>query len=139
MSFFKWNDDLETKIKWIDAQHMELISKANALVKAFDEQKGKEEILNTLRFLEDYVLTHFREEEELQIKYNYPYYSAHKAMHDAFIIDFKKLKNQALEYGPSTYMVFEVKERLIAWIVRHINQVDKAMADYLLQYTDINK
>lgn len=132
-----WDDDLSTKIEWIDNQHKELIAKASALVKASEDGKGKEALLETLRFLGDYVITHFRDEENLQLKYNYPYYPAHKAIHDQFIKDFLELKNQIINNGVSSFIVYEVKKKLIDWIKNHINLVDKAMADYLIQHHDL--
>jgi hemerythrin-like metal-binding protein len=136
---YEWTDDLLTKISWIDEQHKELFVKTNLLVQAFEQQKGKEEILHTLRFLEDYVLTHFRQEEDLQKEFSYPHYAAHKAMHDAFTKDLKKFKDQVIQNGLSTYLVFEVKEKLLAWIRNHIYHVDKVMADYLMNFSNMAK
>lgn len=129
----EWTEDLSVRISWIDAQHKEMFEKVNALVRAFDTGKGKEEIMHTLRFLSDYIVTHFKEEEYVMERSGYPYYLAHKSMHDEFIKNFAKLKDQAEQHGPSSYMVFEVKERLSWWIRNHINIVDRAMSDYLIK------
>ena len=134
---YEWTDDLSTKIEWIDNQHKELLKQIDFLALAFDAGKGKEEIIHTLKFLQDYILVHFKDEEELQIKYNYPYYLAHKKLHTDFIEDFNKFKYQVINHGTSSYLAHEVKQKLNDWLRNHINLVDKRMAEHLMENNNL--
>lgn len=46
--------------------------------------RGREEIERTLSFLIDYSVRHFRDEEELQKKYNFPHFARHRQEHIIF-------------------------------------------------------
>lgn len=63
-----WDNNLATGIVNIDNQHKELFDRINKLLIAMKEGKGKDEVIGTLNFLEDYVIKHFTEEEEIQKK-----------------------------------------------------------------------
>ena len=134
----EWNDDLCTKIEWIDNQHKELFKQIEFLALAFDTGKGKEEIIHTLKFLQDYIIVHFREEEDLQVKHNYPYYPAHKKLHQDFINDFNKFKEQVINHGTSSFLAYEIKKKLNDWLRNHINLVDKRMVEHLIENNKIN-
>ncbi len=134
--YTEWNQNLSTKIERIDKQHQELFGRINALIKAMREDKGQEEVLNTLKFLEEYIIIHFGEEEYLQRRYNYPNYLAHKAMHEKFLEEFYRLKLEVINGKPDSFFVFVIKEKLSDWLFKHINHIDKNMAEHLLEYMD---
>lgn len=67
-----WTPDLATKVDEIDSQHRELFKRINDLLDACNQGRGKEEVQKVIRFLEEYVATHFGEEEKYMEKYNYP-------------------------------------------------------------------
>ena len=133
------NKNLYTKIEWINDQHQELFQRIDLLALAFDVGQGKEELIHTLKFLQDYIIVHFKDEEDFQIKYNYPHYLIHKELHAEFIKDFNKFKEQLINNGASSSLACDVKEKLTDWLINHINLVDKSMAEYLIQLNNINK
>ncbi|MEA3300440.1 MAG: bacteriohemerythrin [Pseudomonadota bacterium] len=124
MSYLKWSSDLETGIEVIDNQHRRIVEYINELHDAI-EHHSREEVGIVLEELVEYTLSHFAFEEDLQEQSGYPFFHAHKKVHDLFkrkIGDFQ----QRFELGE------EVARPLITllrtWLVNHIKRDD---ADYV--------
>ena len=116
--------DMETGVEKIDTQHRELINRINNLVAAGEKAASKEETQKTIDYLGEYVVKHFSDEEELQIKSKYPKYAEHKAKHTFFIDDFSKLKTEFAGRSNSMEFTMKLNSSLITWIVKHIKGDD---------------
>lgn len=127
----RWTDELSVGVDAIDEQHKSLIAKINDLLLAMGQGAGKSEIGETVKFLEGYVIEHFDAEEKLMTTYHYPAVDAHKTQHRAFIQDFKDLKREYQQFGATSYMVLQVKQRVCDWLVSHIGRTDKLLGAYL--------
>ncbi len=127
----EWNENLATGVQEIDDQHKELISRINGVLAACNERKGKEVVEETLDFLGAYVIEHFRAEERLQQRYNYPAYDLHKDLHDQFIERLNELKRKFGEEGANLTLVLQVNRAIVEWFIAHINKVDKEFANYM--------
>lgn len=126
-----WSHDLATGVATIDNQHREIFARAHKLSEACGAGRGKEEVLNLLLFLEDYVKEHFAAEEKLQIRHGYPDYAAHKSLHTRFIADIERLTSSFRLEGATLSLVIMANKTLNAWLVQHISQVDMEFASYL--------
>jgi hemerythrin len=84
-----------------------------------------------LNFLEDYIVIHFTAEENIQKKYNYPDYEAHKSLHLKFIQDFSALKKNFDAEGPSLPIVLQINRIVVDWLINHIKKVDKALGEFV--------
>jgi hemerythrin-like metal-binding protein len=132
----QWTSDLSVGIDKIDEQHKELFEKINDLVAAVKQSVCKYKIGDVIKFLEDYVVFHFGEEEEYMLRFSYPGYRAHKAQHEMFIRNFNELKKELpkLEGGtkPGSYdLSVETNEVVVDWILDHIAKVDKLLGEFL--------
>jgi hemerythrin len=127
----EWNEKLATGNSNIDNQHKELFRRFETLLAACNQRRGKEEVHNLILFLGDYVKTHFSMEEALQKNHNYPHFPAHKKEHDGFIRDLDKLEEQLKLEGTSFPLVIETNQTMVNWLIKHINRMDKEMAEYL--------
>jgi len=134
----EWTQDLATGIETIDNQHKEIFKRVNSLLDSCKQGKGKQAVGDVLNFLEDYVVEHFAAEENIQVHYSYPEYSAHKAMHAMFIEDVAKLKAKFEKEGPSLTTVLETDRIVVDWLVKHIKKVDKALAEFLKTHGYVN-
>jgi len=83
-----------------------------------------EETQKTLDLLGKYVVQHFSDEEALQKECNYPKYEWHKSIHQNFVDDFLKLKEEFEKNGASYNFIIELNKRIVLWIVSHIKNVD---------------
>jgi len=127
----EWRNDLSTGIDKIDSQHKELISRVNLLFESCGKGRAKEEVKETLKFLQDYVVVHFGTEEDFMSKYGYPDISDHKAKHKAFIADFLVLKNQFETQGANLTLITRTNKVVVDWLIQHIGNVDKKLGAFL--------
>jgi hemerythrin-like metal-binding protein len=132
----EWTEDLAVGVEKIDSQHKELFIRINDLVAAIKQSVCKYKIGDVVKFLDDYVVFHFGEEEEYMQKYSYPEYPQHKAEHTKFLKNFNRLKKKLpeLEGGkkPGSYdLSVEVNQVVVDWIIEHIKKKDKKFGSYL--------
>lgn len=126
-----WTDDLATGVAMIDSQHQELFIRIGNLLDACSEGKGRFEVEKTIKFLEDYVITHFKAEETHMTKTAYPGYGDHKKQHIEFMENFEKLKKQFETTGPGLTTVITTNHLVVDWLKNHIRKVDKALGEHL--------
>ncbi len=127
----EWTEDLAVGVEIIDDQHKELYQRINRLLEACTQSKGREVVGETIKFLEDYVVTHFGQEEGYMQKYNYPEYLKHKGYHAEFIKSFEELKAKFESDGPGPHIVIMTNRVVVGWLNSHIRNVDKLLGAYL--------
>lgn len=126
-----WHEDMATGNEVIDGQHKELLRRVEELLNCAKEQRGDEELGRLMWFLKKYVRQHFRAEEKLQLDCGFPGYDAHKAQHDMFFEDVKRLEALYAEQGESTVMIVAAITALCDWLRTHFKVMDKVMAEYV--------
>jgi hemerythrin len=132
----EWTPDLSVGVDIIDDQHKELFRKINDLVAAIRQSVCKYKIGDVIKFLEDYVVFHFGEEEKYMARYSYPGYPAHKARHEEFKRNFRSLKKDLLKLEdgkkPGSYdLSVRTNQLVVDWILEHIAKTDKALGQFL--------
>ncbi len=128
---YTFTSELLTGVKKIDEQHKEMFHRANLVHKASNIENAKKEIDAFIEFIEKYALSHFKYEEDLQIKYNYPNYKKHKAEHDGFVEFYRPLKKQYEKEGISYDFISNFDKEVMKWIVFHVKNEDLEMAKYI--------
>jgi hemerythrin len=131
MSSFVWEKSWETGHPMIDEQHKQLIEAINALLRACYQGAGKEELLKTLNFLNDYTIKHFFEEEQLQKKYEYPDYPNHHQYHEGFKVIVRNLMLEFFNKGVTDELTEKVRTSIGDWLVSHIKTQDVKLAAYI--------
>ena len=126
-----WTEDLATGVRTIDSQHKELFVRINDLLEGCKIGKGKIEVEKLIRFLEDYVVTHFAEEEKHMLAHGYPGYAEHKAQHKEFMENFMKIRNQLEAEGPGLAIVVSTNHFVVDWLKSHIRRVDTKLGNFL--------
>jgi len=131
----EWSQDLSVGIDEIDEQHKELFRRINRLVESVRQSQCRETIPEVIGFLEEYVITHFANEEAYMKEYDYPGYEAHKAQHSEFLKsisglrgELEKIKNQG---GSSYELSVTTNQVVVEWIVNHIIKVDRKLGGFL--------
>ena len=93
--------------------------------------KGRAELSNTLKFLQDYTAKHFSDEEKLQLQSRYPDYVNHRKYHE----DFKKVVAgicaELEKDGPTIVLVGKVNSTIAGWLINHIKKEDTKVAAHL--------
>ncbi len=129
----QWTSQLMLGVEEMDKEHKELVDAVERLYQEMLKGKGKKAVSETIDFLGNYVVTHFKHEEELQRKYGYPDFQAHKKIHADFIEGFNKLKTQINESEIDSKLAIEVNKTAVDWLRNHIGKEDRKVSEYILQ------
>ena len=132
-------DDTLTGITKVDEQHKELVDRVNALVVMGGRVFTRNEMEKTLDWLGEYVVQHFRDEEQLQIECNFPNHKSHKEKHEDFVEVFKKFKREFYIRGISQEFTTKLTQTVIDWVVEHINDADAELGKYYREYKNNDK
>jgi hemerythrin len=116
--------DMETGVEKIDFQHRELINRINNVLMLEEKASSEEETQKTIDYLSEYVVKHFKDEEEIHAANNYPIRAEHKEKHAHFVSDFSKLKAEFKGNSHSMEFTMKLNSSLINWIVKHIKGDD---------------
>ncbi|PJA24119.1 MAG: hemerythrin [Alphaproteobacteria bacterium CG_4_10_14_0_2_um_filter_63_37] len=122
---------LSTGVDAIDHQHAELFDRVN---KVFDLSGGmphKEQLGDLIDFLGDYVVKHFKAEEELMKKSAYPGIAAHQELHRAFLGEFTKIKEEFEAKGPGLTLMRNTNKVVVEWLVKHVGIEDRRVGEHL--------
>lgn len=135
--FVSWTNNLNIGIELIDKQHQEIFKQTNIFLKKLDENKKDQEkttetVEELFYFLSDYFVTHFNDEESLQLKYNYPRYKRHKEIHHNFINKITEIKYKFLNEEESIDELIEIiKDKIMNWLINHIAEEDTLISEYI--------
>ncbi len=121
-----WTKAMEGGIPAVDTQHKELFRQVDYLLSS----DKPERVVETLRFLENYVVRHFATEEVLHAKTGYPKAKAHKKMHDDFTAAFLRLKDEYNASGYNLITLLKVNRTAVAWLKEHVMGADMEFAEY---------
>ncbi len=130
--WISWTPDLAVNVTSIDEQHRELIRQFNDLGEAVWDGKGHVAIAGILRFLADYTVQHFRDEEMLMDELNYPDSAAHKKSHENLLAEVSEFIGKFESGSVQSHLVISVVDRLGQWTRQHIRLEDKALGQYFL-------
>ncbi len=124
-----WEDRFSVGNEKIDSQHKSLVDLINKLEEI--EQKGGQ-LSQVFEQLDNYVQTHFREEEKLLQLADYDDLEAHKLKHQEFETWLHSVKVVYKSAGPNAhYITATVNHFLQEWLVEHILKSDMAYKGHI--------
>lgn len=127
-TFFAWNEDYSINVQSMDIHHKKLFELSEHL---HDTLESDRESLNkALEYLFNYTGYHFKEEEELLKKYNYPNLDIHIEKHDEII---KQLNALSENFKNKEISKEEFMLLIKSWIFTHILMEDKEYSRFLNQ------
>lgn len=132
---FQWKKEFDLGIPSIDMQHKKLFEIGNRIYDLLtlrsDDSNDFDEINSVIIELKEYVKLHFKTEEELLLKYNYPDIEEHMKEHadfteylDTLVID--DMNCQQKQFLKNLF------NRLANWVFFHIITTDFLYKDYLI-------
>ncbi len=130
MALIHWESSYELGIEHLDKQHQGLVKGLNALHDAMKAGKANEAIAEILNALIDYTATHFKAEERLFHRFNYPDSEKHIAEHAQFINEVLSFKDD-YEKGRALVSI-KVLYFLKNWLVKHILGSDMEYKNFFL-------
>ena len=127
---YEVTQDLITGNALIDSEHRQLFAAVNDLMDACSQGRGRDQIQQTVRFLNDYVMKHFGDEERLQTQSKYPNYPAHKQFHDGYRRQLSQVTQELLQQGATVKALGDLNN-VVAVLVSHIRTEDKRLARHV--------
>ncbi|MBI2354905.1 MAG: hemerythrin family protein [Deltaproteobacteria bacterium] len=127
----EWQEYLSVGVEEIDRQHKLLFEKYNAFFTAYHGGRGDEEVIRLFGFLEEYMATHFADEESLQKRVCFPDYQRHREKHLELTCKVAELKERLYNEGPDHNLVTSAGLLMTGWLIEHISVMDHAIARYV--------
>lgn len=128
--YYEVTPELMTGNTLIDSEHKQLFQAVNELMDACSKGKGRERIMETAKFLRQYVDKHFQNEEQLQIRCNYPNHQAHKQFHNGYKQKLTETMQALVSEGPTVKALGDLNQ-VVGILVSHIRVEDKKLARYI--------
>ena len=120
----KFTEDMKIGVPHVDAQHRSLVEFVNKASELCASMPTKEEMQECLDFLGNYVVQHFKDEEEIQIECKYPRYPQHKEIHAEFVGTFQTLYAKFQKDGPTEELANVLANQVANWVFTHIKMED---------------
>jgi len=128
---FTWSSSFEIGDKLIDNQHKELVNVTNELLKACSQGQGQKKLVETVKFLADYAVKHFNDEEKLQQSIKYPGYPEHKRLHDGFKTTVTDALRQLETHGANVMLVTKITTLVGNWLIGHMKNEDSKIGVHM--------
>lgn len=131
MNAIDWDESLVLGVRAMDDDHRQLISCYNDLFAEFFAGAGPVVVNRALVELFDHTRDHFLREEALMEGAGYPDLASHREEHGILLQSARMLQEKTLadESHPITGYTLSF---LRAWLIVHILEADRELAEYLL-------
>jgi len=132
-----WKEMYRIGVDKVDAQHQELFQRVEDFLLAIKGAGPWEEKLvkvkDTMAFMQDYVVEHFRDEEEYQRAIGYPGYDRHCRTHEEFKAEVNKCAEKFAANGYTEDLAQEFAGKLMTWLIYHVAMDDQKIGQYVRQ------
>lgn len=119
-----WSEELELGDEVIDTQHKMLIQTLEDTYEACSRGEGLKQLEETMKSILEHVDIHFKDEEAIQRRYNYPHYEIHKKIHDNYRREISEIIKKKTENGYTIKDLAQVISYLTRMIIQHIQEED---------------
>jgi hemerythrin len=123
MPLIIWRDSFLTGFSEIDQQHKKLVDMINTLFDSISNKDRQAVLDEAFISLVKYTQVHFKQEEELMVKYAYANFIEHSKEHADFIAKVTELSAK-FKKGDNKVLI-DVINFLKDWLINHIIGSDK--------------
>ncbi|MCA9647334.1 MAG: hemerythrin family protein [Polyangiaceae bacterium] len=130
MAFVNWEPQTYTVGSvQMDDQHEKLFEIINRYAAAMDRKASRAELANIFDEVVSFAAYHFKDEEAMMARNNYPDLPRHKLIHEALVKQVTELKQELSsgEAGAESKIKFFLK----SWLTAHIKGIDTKYSRYL--------
>lgn len=129
-----WKEKYRLGVPLIDEQHEELFHRVTDFVETVRRPvpwKDKNRKVNeTLDFMKEYVVSHFRDEEAYQKEIGYPGLEAHRKIHGDMVRYVADVSREYEGPGDKEQLMQQFAGKLLAWLINHVASEDQKIADF---------
>jgi len=132
----EWTNEFSSGVALLDEHNMALVCRTGSIILAIREQVCRYTIGVEIGFLEKHIFSCFNKEEQYMQLYSFSEYPQHKAEHERFESDVRKLKkdfiglDQSRQCG-SYELSVEINCLIVNWVSGHISKTDKKLGAFL--------
>jgi hemerythrin len=126
-----WREELSVHDTIIDQEHQMIIEKFNHLYTLMKNGKGHKYYPQLIEFLNQYIETHFSNEEALQASIQYPLYEEHKVLHKAFTDQIRSIVEIHDPEHVSNQALISINLFLKNWLLHHILTEDMKISHFI--------
>jgi hemerythrin-like metal-binding protein len=124
----QWDENrMATGVKPVDSQHQELIRRINELHDGCVRGTVREQLMEQLAFLGEYVKKHFAHEEAIMDQHQCPSRTMNRAAHAKFLNDYTEIVEMVQRNGATTHVALKLKQMLGDWLANHICRIDTGL------------
>ncbi len=121
----------------MDGQHRIIFDLINDLHDAVEAGRGREILQRTMLGLVSYSAMHFRMEEELMRRHQYPAMIEHLGEHSAFVKQVEGFQRAFAGGGESAAR--QLSDFLKAWLTDHILKIDMKLGAFLKSVGEVEE
>jgi len=129
MAYLDWKDEFSVGIAEMDTQHKRWIEIINELHDAMKNGQTLKVLSSVLKKMTDYIVVHFKAEEALLEKNNYPDLAKHRKIHEKYALEIHGLVDQFVK--GKVLMSLEIMDSLKNWLTNHIKMSDKEYGKFI--------
>eukprot|EP01029_Cantina_marsupialis_P010345 TRINITY_DN2352_c0_g1_i2.p1 TRINITY_DN2352_c0_g1~~TRINITY_DN2352_c0_g1_i2.p1 ORF type:complete len:173 (+),score=37.46 TRINITY_DN2352_c0_g1_i2:64-582(+) len=133
-----WISDFEVGIEIVDQQHQMLFQLIAAVKLLKDSNKSSKAVKMVLEELNDYTITHFRDEEALFDAEGWPGAAKHKQTHEFFCAKISEIIEDFSKKGVSV-LNDEFLDFLTSWLRVHVTKDDREHSNWYLACEKMRK
>lgn len=129
-----WRKQLEIGDETIDVDHKYLICMINTVELTMRTAEHRDLLPATLEQLVEYTHQHFRREEAIMLRINYPRYQHHKEQHQLLIQELEDIQQRIKARGEGDFSAEEcatLAQLFRHWLLEHLVKEDMLMKPYL--------
>jgi hemerythrin len=127
MEKIKWKNDFSINVPVIDEEHKLFILIINKAIVAMQKNNEREKISDALNEMTLYALSHFKNEEEYMMKFDYPEYLLHKKEHSDFLMATVDFCKSAM--NKNYHISDDLFKYLKKWLEEHIQKTDRKLTE----------
>jgi len=133
MPAIEWNDAYSVGDEEMDRQHRRLFAAINDLYDSMAvAMPDRERSLNCFKFLTEYTLTHFADEERLMRSMGFPGLQAHVDEHKKLVSRLEELAGRMAKAQPDNFLDDDMVIFLVGdWLLQHVVELDQKYAKAL--------
>mgnify|MGYP001552270672 CR=1 FL=1 len=122
MAYKEWKNQYNVSVKKFNDDHKKLFSYLNELHRGLVSGLNISDMGYILRGLVDYTVSHFKNEERLMLKFDFPEYKDHKKEHDDLLEEVSAFYED-FQAGKQSFSL-ELLSFLDNWVTNHILTTD---------------
>lgn len=120
-----WKESYRIGVDVIDRQHKALFQMVDELLTDIENGAERERFQDSVKFLKNYVIEHFHDEEAYQESIHYSGLNEHRLLHLEFAEAVRNYEEKLMIYNYAVPVLKDLAGMLTAWLIYHVADADQ--------------